>query len=259
MTRTQKQVVFALCDLAVLCLSLVLAVMLEASVDADAPTLLAMLPLFGALAVAGLAASWWMGLPQTKLNAYEMRSVVRSAAVAALAGTVFSHALGPELPVNVFLIFGLLMVVLGVGWRIVLRQATLHIYRSGEARMRVLIYGAGQTGQQLAAALRQDDKVTPVAFVDDNPTLQSVTVAGLRVHAPSQIKDLIAARDIDRVVLAMPSISQPVQARIMYRLRNIGCDVHALPSFADLVAEGRSPGRAVPVALDQLLGRNRLE
>lgn len=263
MSRRQKQLVFAACDGAVVALSLVAAMILEASVRTDAQTILRIAPLIVSTVLAGLAVSWWLGLPQTKLNAYEMRSIVRTAVFAfcaAMGGGVLNRLFGTGLPVNVFLIFGLLVAVLGVAWRVVLRQATLRIYRTGEGHMRVLIYGAGQTGQQLVAALRHDDKVTPVAFVDDNPTVQSIAVSGLRVHAPSKIKDLVADLAIDRVVLAMPSISRPVQARIIHGLRDVGCEVHALPSFADLVADGGGgPGRVTPVALDQLLGRNRLE
>ena len=36
-------------------------------------------------------------------------------------------------------------------------------------RCRVLIYGAGSTGMQLAHALMAHDRIEPVAFVDDQP------------------------------------------------------------------------------------------
>ncbi|MBS0125851.1 polysaccharide biosynthesis protein [Aestuariicoccus sp. KMU-90] len=262
MTRTQKQVVFGLIDGLAVAVSLIAAVFLEASVPASYDTFRAILWLILPLTALGVAVSWWLGLPRIKLNAYEVRSVVRTATFAALTamlGLVLDRIQATGLPVNVYLIFGLALLVLGATWRLLLRQVTLEIYRTGTARMRLLIYGAGQTGQQLVAALRHDDKVTPVAFVDDNPTLQSLVVSGLRVHAPSKIKSLIEEKQIDRLVLAMPSISRPEQARIMHKLRNIGCEVHALPSFAELVAQGDAHKQTRTVALDQLLGRNGLD
>lgn len=262
MSRAQKQMVFAALDALVLALSLILAIALEASVQLSADLLWSMGPVYLAILLVGGGVGWWLGLPQTKLNAYEMRSAIRTAAFAAtsaLVGLLASRALGSGVGANVFMIFALLVIVLAASWRVLLRQATLEIYRSGEARLRVLIYGAGQTGQQLAAALLQDDKVSPMGFVDYNPTLQSQTISTLRVHAPSNIKPLVEELEIDRIVLAMPSINRSAQARLMHGLRDVGCEVKTLPSFAAMVAEGQPSGPSTPVALEDLLGRNRLE
>jgi FlaA1/EpsC-like NDP-sugar epimerase len=262
MSRPQKQVVFSLMDAGVIACAFVIAIALEASVRLDTETLFAERWLILGLVVGGAGLSWWFGLPRIKLNAYEMRGVIRTAAFAAslgFGGSVASVLLASAMPPGVLFIFSLLTLVLCTTWRIVLRQLTIQVYRRGKNRMRVLIYGAGQTGQQLVAALRHDDAIQPVAFIDDNPTLQSLVVSGLRVYAPSSIKELIHQKNIDRVVLAMPSISQPALARIAHRLRNIGCEVHALPSFAALVGEGDLKQSVSPVSLDDLLGRNHLE
>jgi len=218
-----------------------------------------MVCILGAIAV-GLG--WWLGLTRITLNAYEMRGVIRTAAYAAILGILamaLDTALGLDLATSVFVIFSLLILVMSAAWRIGLRHLTLYIYRHGKDRVRVLIYGAGRTGQQLVAALRHDDSVNPIAFVDDNPTLQSLMVSGLRVHGPSSLKKLVLEKDIDRVVLAMPSISQPALARIAHKLRHIGCEVHALPSFAAMVGQSEMRRQVTPVSLHDLLGRNMLE
>lgn len=262
LTRPQKQVMFSAMDALMIAVAFVFALLLESSVTVSSQTLVALWPMMVAVIACGTALSWWLGLPRIKLNAYEMRGIIRTAAFAASLGFASSLAnfiVGTGLPNAVFFIFSLVLLVACASWRIILRQITIQVYRRGEHRMRVLIYGAGQTGQQLVAALRHDDAIHPVAFIDDNPTLQSLVVSGLRVYAPSSIKELIHQKNIDRVVLAMPSINQTALARIAHRLRNIGCEVHALPSFAELVGEGELRHRVTPVSLDDLLGRNRLE
>ncbi|MDA7423776.1 nucleoside-diphosphate sugar epimerase/dehydratase [Thalassococcus lentus] len=262
MTRGHKQALFTSIDTLTSLAALPVAVLLAAWVPWTESTLMNMLPLMAALAVAGVGLSWWLGLPRIKLNAYETRGIIRTAAFSfalGLSGVLIDRALGVGLPTGVFFIFSLLVLVGCAAWRIILRQLTIQIYRRGKNRMRVLIYGAGQTGQQLVAALRHDDAIHPVAFVDDNPTLQSLVVSGLRVHAPSSIEDLVADKDIQRVVLAMPSISPPALARIAHKLRTVGCEVHALPSFAELVGDGDLRKRVSPVSLDDLLGRGGLE
>ncbi|MGR3273138.1 polysaccharide biosynthesis protein [Thalassococcus profundi] len=238
------------------------AILLNSSIALRPSLMVELGALVAVMTVAGLGYSVYLGLPRIKLNAYEMRGIIRTAifsAAVGITGAALNGLISPRLPVEVFVIFSLFYLVAGAAWRILLRQFLLQIYRRGQSRMRVIIYGAGQTGQQLLAALRTDDAIVPVAFVDDNPTLQSLVVAGLPVHAPSKIKDLIHEKAIDRVVLAMPSISQSKQARIAHRLRGIGCEVHALPSFAELVGDGDLRKRSSPVSLDDLLGRNRLE
>ncbi|WGW04275.1 nucleoside-diphosphate sugar epimerase/dehydratase [Tropicibacter oceani] len=262
LSRKQKQVVFSAIDAVFILIAFFLALALESSVDANWATASANLPLIAGLVVVGTAISWWLGLPTIKLAAYETRGIVRTggyAGLLGLAGIAMDAAMGARLPVPVFLIFTLLLVVLAAAWRMALLQVTIQIYRRGKTRMRVLIYGAGQTGQQLVAALRQDNSIHAVAFVDDNPTLQSSMISGLRIHSPARIKDLVVEKDIDRVVLAMPSMRPPQLARIAHRVRSIGCEVHALPSFAELIGKDDLESRVSPVSLDDLLGRNRLE
>lgn len=262
LTRTQKQFLFMLTDAGMIAVAMITALMLNAATHADHPEAIRLSLLVLSLVVLGGVASWRLGLPKFTLNAYDARGITRTAAFAALCGlggVALNGMVVPPLSHAIYFNFSLLLLVLCVSWRFLLRYLTLEIYRRGMNRMRVLIYGAGQTGQQLAVALRHDNAIEPVAFIDDNPTLQSQVVAGLRVHAPSVVKDLITRKGIDRVVLAMPSISQPQLARIAHRLRQIGCEVHALPSFAELVGEGELKKRVSPVSLDDLLGRNRLE
>ena len=69
--------------------------------------------------------------------------------------------------------------------------------------MPILIYGAGQTGQQLATALATDDAVEPLGFIDDDRRLQGLLVAGLKVLPPSEMEKLIKRKNVKRVVLAM--------------------------------------------------------
>ncbi len=262
LTRTQKQCLFQFIDAIMMIVAMCAAMPLNDSVSVNGATLAAAAPQIGVMLLAAVGLSIYIGLPQVKLNAYEMRGVLMTAALSAsvaVLGAALNGQIAPKLPYEVFFIFALLFLVISAAWRVTLRHCVMKIYRRGQSRMRVLIYGAGQTGQQLVAALRTDNAIQPVGFIDDNPTLQSLRVAGLPVFSPARIRDLIVERQIDRVVLAMPSISQSRQARISHRLREIGCEVHALPSFAELVGEGDLRKRVSPVSLDDLLGRNRLE
>ncbi|SEK46143.1 NDP-sugar epimerase, includes UDP-GlcNAc-inverting 4,6-dehydratase FlaA1 and capsular polysaccharide biosynthesis protein EpsC [Roseovarius azorensis] len=205
-----------------------------------------------------------LGLPRVRLNSYAGRDMLASAFVAmalmviglAASRLLQGHAAHP----GALVITGLIYLILTVTARLVLRAALLRIQRRGTPRLRVLIYGAGQTGQQLAAALTTDDAVMPVAFVDDEPRLQSLQIGGLRVHKPDDIAQLVAQHNVQRIVLAMPSAPAATRAAITRRLTDLGCEVHALPSFADLVTnDARTLYESRPVGLSDLLGRDGLE
>lgn len=262
LSRFQKQLVFLALDLAVLPVALVSAILLNSSTDLNTSLAWSTLPL--ALCMLGVAAltSSALGLPRIKLNAYETHGIMRTTVFAAAsggAGLVFNQWMGQVLLPEIFVIFTMIFLIMAVSWRALLRQITLWVYLRGNDRLRVIVYGAGQTGQQLAAALRTDDAVELVAFVDDNPTLQGLVVAGLPVFAPAELKKLMAREQIDRIVLAMPSTSARDQARIAARLRPLGVEVHSLPSFAALVSTGEVSLRQAAVPMSELLGRQHLD
>ena len=263
LTRSQKRLIILSADVILIGLAYILAVLL---LTGEGPRLSRLLELKYDLAVLMLVGTVMivlLGLHRIKLNAYEMQGVVESAFVAAvLTGTgvlismfANTHATAP----HIYVVFGMLFLILSVANRLLMRSVLLWIYRRGSPSLRLMIYGAGQTGQQLAAALATDNTVQPVAFVDDNQRLHSLSIAGLRVHSPAMIRSLIKDLEIDRIVLAMPSASAKVQADIIGRLSDVGCEVHALPSFADLVANtAASLSDTKPVDLNTLLGRAQM-
>ena len=217
----------------------------------------------GFLMAGGGVAILALGLHRIKLNAYEIQGFHDTALVAALVGAfgiVASLVLQNDLPPHVFAVAGMLFLILSVASRLLLRQLVLKLYRDNTQRRRILIYGAGQTGQQLASALSTDDALQAVAFVDDDRRLQGLAIAGLRVYPANDVPALIAQHRIDRIVLAMPSASETVQVDIRRRLADTGCEVHILPSFCDLVDNtARRPLDTRPLDLDNILGRDRLE
>ncbi len=199
------------------------------------------------------------GLHRTKLNAYELQSMLESIAIAislGLVGLVINDLPGLVLPDQTFIILSMAYAILSVGVRLFLRWAATVVYTRGRARKRVIIYGAGRTGQQLAVALKTDDTFVPVAFVDESPAMQGLTIGGLKVMAPSAIPDLVQVEGIDLVILAMPSASPATRAVIMRRLAESGCRVQSIPSFSELLIDGSASKRPMSMVVTDFLGRD---
>ena len=111
------------------------------------------------------------------------------------------------------------------------------ILRMGERR-RVLIYGAGSAGRQLAAALANSDEMLLVGFVDDDKTLQGSTLNGKTIHASSGLAALMGQLAIDDLLLAIPSASRSRRNQILEDVRSSKATIRTLPGLMDL-AHGR--------------------
>lgn len=119
----------------------------------------------------------------------------------------------------------------------------------------ILIYGAGDAGQQLFKSLQSNSQVSIVGFIDDDPSLHLRVIFGLPIYSPSQIDFLIASRDVDTVLLAMPSASRRRRADIIKLLLSKHLFVRSMPGLLDL-AFGRSMVSDLnEIDISDLLGR----
>lgn len=261
LSRSQKRLVLMLTDVVLAPIALLAAVLLIYTSTGPLYSLPDLWMLFGLVAVIAGVVSTAFGIPQIKLNAYKSSAILKTAGfavVVAVAVAVLNLFFMPAFPVAGLVLFGMLLFFASVGVRNLMLAALFWVLRSGKSKRRVLIYGAGNTGMQLVAALRAHDRITPVAFIDDNTSLHSMTVAGLRVLSPERLADFAADRAIDRIILAMPSVSAPKLAQITRRLQNLGLEVHALPSFAQLVGEEKLIDTLSPMMPGQFLGRQQV-
>ncbi|MEK0165824.1 nucleoside-diphosphate sugar epimerase/dehydratase [Phaeobacter sp. JH20_36] len=258
LSRKQKSYIFLTIDLTLIPLALFLTFLVLPLPGSALATLAAMLPVLPYVLALAAAVALWLGLPKVQLNAYERHAVGLTALLASITAAAtagLTLLFGPDLPPGTHVVFATTYFLCLLAARALLYQVVVAIYRRAQPRCRVLIYGAGTTGAQLAQALKAHDGIDPVAFVDDNTSLQGVTLVGLPVFPPARIAELAEARQVKRVLLAMPSQSQPKQAQIIQRLQRIGLEVQALPSFAQLIGEEALVDKLTPVAPQNFLGR----
>ncbi len=262
LSRTVKRYILLTVDICLVPVALLLALALQQSGMPDFESFEGRwlsLPLL--MALSGLL-STVMGINKIQLKAYEARAIGMTGAHAILLGlvaAVLDDLAGYGTPIATFINFVLVYFLISVAARVVLLQLLLAIYRSGQEQCRVLIYGAGATGRQLAAALRTDEHIFPVAFIDDNSALSSIMMQGLRVYPARDIERLVHERKIDRVLIAMPQMPRPQLAQLSRRLEGMGLDVQALPSFSQLMAQGSLVDQLQSVVPGRFLGRAPLD
>ncbi len=127
--------------------------------------------------------------------------------------------------------------------------------RQNMAKENVFIYGAGSAGRQLLRTLQQDPGFNPVAFLDDSPLLQKVSVSGLRVYAPDRLKALSQKFAARRVLLAIPSAEPHVRRSILGRLGDMPIHVQTIPGISDIMSGKARIDELRSVAVEDLLGR----
>ncbi|WP_223428886.1 polysaccharide biosynthesis protein [Tateyamaria pelophila] len=261
LSRKQKRNIFVLLDLLLIPAALLFAFSLRLPADGATAMMWSYLPVLPYLLVVAAGVSLWLGVSSTTLNEYESESVGRTvgfAAILTFTSLILTTAANIQIGLKPQVTFGITFFVFSVISRAVLLQVVIAMYRKGSDRCRVLIYGAGTTGIQLVSALRNHAVIEPVAFVDDSQALQGINVLRLPVYSPVRIAEIVAERQIDRVLLAMPSQTQPKQMQIARRLQKMGLEVQTLPSFSQLIGEEALVDKLTPVNPRSFLGRDEV-
>tara|TARA_X000000950_G_scaffold192234_1_gene231961 strand:+ start:7495 stop:9438 length:1944 start_codon:yes stop_codon:yes gene_type:complete len=103
---------------------------------------------------------------------------------------------------------------------------------------RTLIYGAGNAGRQLVAALESNSEMKVIGFLDDDVSLHGQLILGKDIFPTNELKNLIISREVTHVLLAMPSINRGKRSEILNKINQHKVIVRTLPSVSDLV-EGK--------------------
>ncbi len=261
LTRPQKKAIVLGVDVILIPLALLFTFAVQPIPVPPLQALEFVAPFLPYLMAVGAGIAVLLGIPGIRVGAYEWRAVSKTAAFAVYLTaclTALSWAFSVPIPFGLQVVFGIAFFLFSVASRIVMHQIVLAIYRREEGRCRVLIYGAGTTGMQLATALRGHETIEPIAFVDDNSALQGLMIAGLPVHRPIRIGELVEKLAIKRVLLAVPSLSQPKQARLARDLQEMGLEVQTLPSFSQLIGEEPLVDRLTSLGANTYLHRPQI-
>lgn len=195
----------------------------------------------------------YAGLPalMTVLKAIAVYSILY-----ALVITVISV---PGIPRTVGVLQPLLLLIAITLSRVGARVWLGGIYKgilSRKSLPRVLIYGAGSAGRQLAAALKTSHELVVVGLLDDDERLHGQVLNGLKIYNPTHLLTLVSKARVNQVLLAIPSANRARRNEILDLVRAAHVQVRTLPSVMDL-AQGRvhvSDLRELEV--EDLLGRD---
>lgn len=169
----------------------------------------------------------------------------------------FTGLLTKEIQLNqaVWIEFWLILTSLTGSVRFFFRDILLFIKKSSiKNRRKVIIYGAGDTGIQLAASIKVSSEFDILYFLDKNPNLWNRNLNGIQIKPPHLLKALSSKVDI--VLLAIPSLDKESRREIVQHIQNCGLAILQIPSFEELASGGNINDILKPVQIDDLLGRD---
>lgn len=159
-------------------------------------------------------------------------------------------------PRTVPLIFWFVGIALIAGLRFLVRFVFSLSLHPAKSKKPVLIYGAGNSGRQLAASLRKGNELSPVGFLDDDPYLTGKEIDGLRIYSAESVGQVITRLGVQTVIVTLDSASRSRKRELVSFLEKFSLRVRILPSVSS-IAQGRHLVNMVrEVDIGDLLGRD---
>src|SRR4051812_18692176 len=206
------------------------------------------------------------------IDAKDFEAIVRAVVIASVGLVIAFYLIPPSVSVDpprgvIALDFLLTLALIG-GTRFVVRAVLERPFRGGIARKggrEVLIVGAGNGGQLVAAELRRNPELggVPIGYVDDDPLKRGSRVAGLKVEGSTdELPRILDGAEPDEVIIAIPSAPGELRQKVVTACRVRDIPVRTLPTVFELLSGGVNLMRQVrEVRVEDVLGREpvRLE
>ncbi|MBZ5762120.1 nucleoside-diphosphate sugar epimerase/dehydratase, partial [Rhizobium sp. VS19-DR96] len=187
-------------------------------------------------------------------------TVVKAVAIYGLAFmTIFTAISIPGVPRTVGILQPLLLLIAVGLSRMWTRYWLGNAYQrllNRNSLAKVLIYGAGASGRQLAAALSNSSELNVVGFLDDDRHLHGSIMAGLPIYDPADLPALVATGETRDVLLALPNATRQRRNEILEAIRKARVTVRTMPDLTAL-AQGRvAVSDLRELDIEDLLGRD---
>jgi FlaA1/EpsC-like NDP-sugar epimerase len=188
------------------------------------------------------------------LSNHAMLTIVSGVTISALIFSACSFLLRAPIPRSAPLIYLAVALIFVGGSRMLVRSYVRRIQKLHKEK--VIIFGAGSSGLQLANALFQGQDYQPVAYVDHNKAIQGSVLQGLRVYKPSKLQKLIERHGVNKLLLAMGSSSRSERAEVLEYLEPLAIQVQTIPDMADVVTGLAKIEEIQDIDIEDLLGRD---
>lgn len=107
--------------------------------------------------------------------------------------------------------------------------------KSKKNKYNVLIYGAGEAGTRLSSTFWLNQNIKLKGFLDDNKSLHGKTINNQPIYSSNDLDDLIKAKGITNIFLAIPSVSRSRRKEIIESISKKSLKIQTIPNITDII------------------------
>ena len=192
------------------------------------------------------------------------------ASIAVTIGILGSNLLllikGTQIPFVIILVTGIFIYLAVIGarlsYRVIRRLALFGSIFLEKDYKKVLIIGAGAYAHLIIDEMQKDreNKLRPVAIIDDNPEKLNTYLKGLRILGNrNKIEEIVTKEEIDMIVIAISSINAKNKKEIVEICKKTKVKTKIVPALGEMI-EGKASIKTMrDIDLRDLLGREEIK
>lgn len=198
----------------------------------------------------------------------EARNIVFATMFSSFINIIICELTGYTQPRSCYFIFFMLITMLVGGIRFLYRFARLYrnyyfnMQNKGRKRDRVLVIGAGRSGEKTLREIENSSKVSKevVCFIDDDKNKHGRTLHNIMIYGGrDKIIEAVDKYHVDEIFVAMPSVDKKEIAEILNICKETKCKIKTLPGMYQLLNNDIHISDFKDVEIEDLLGREPIK
>ncbi len=198
----------------------------------------------------------------------EARNIVFATMFSSFINIIICELTGYTQPRSCYFIFFMLITMLVGGIRFLYRFARLYrnyyfnMQNKGRKRDRVLVIGAGRSGEKTLREIENSSKVSKevVCFIDDDKNKHGRTLHNIMIYGGrDKIIEAVDKYHVDEIFVAMPSVDKKDVAEILNICKETKCKIKTLPGMYQLLNNDIHISDFKDVEIEDLLGREPIK
>lgn len=190
----------------------------------------------------------------------ELISIVLATAFSSLAVLGYTFMIQNTYPRSIYLLYWLLLTACAGGFRFIIRafKDVAPAFKKVNGSKNVMIIGAGDAGSMVIEEFirHPNMKMKPAVIIDDDINKHGMRIHGIKVSGGrDKIREMVNKKNINEIIIAMPSIDRREIRDIVSICRETKCKVKIVPGIYELIDGKVSVKRLREVKIEDLLGR----
>lgn len=198
----------------------------------------------------------------------EARNIVLATMFSSFINIIICELTGYTQPRSCYFIFFMIVTMLVGGIRFLYRFARLYrnyyfnMQNKGRKRDRVLVIGAGRSGEKTLREIENSSKVSKevVCFIDDDKNKHGRTLHNIMIYGGrDKIIEAVDKYNVDEIFVAMPSVDKKDVAEILNICKETKCKIKTLPGMYQFLNNDIHISDFKDVEIEDLLGREPIK